>query len=331
MDSKLHKIYYSPKGYWKGFNAIDKLAEIAKVSKHDAMNFLMKQAIWQVYLPAPKYIPRKKFDIAIPNEMHQADLLFLPHDKVGRKTYKYALTVIDVASRYKAAIPLTTKYSFEIASALEKIYKRGSLLKWPKVFRSDPGKEFMGEVTTLLKKHNVIISRGVKDAHRSQALVERFNKTLSERLFGYQYAVDLHKEGKSVEWVQRLPLVVNALNHEETRLIGKKPIDAIKQKTIIAQSSAPLLEKEKILPYDVIVRYLYQAGELEKDHRLRATDPIWSLKTYKIKNYITKENTRNVAEGNEPIIYYLEDGPKRGFVKQELMIIPKDTVTLLPK
>lgn len=323
MDAKLHRIYYSPKGYWRGLSAIDKLSEVAKVSKNVAKDWLKKQAIWQVYLPPPKYIPRKKFDISIPNEMHQADLLFLPHDKVGRKTYKYALTVIDVASRYKAAMPLTTKNSSDVAKALAQIYKRGSLLKWPKVFRVDPGKEFMGEVNILLNKHNVTISRGIKDAHRSQAFVERFNKTLSERLFGYQYAVDLHKEGKSVEWVRRLPLVVNALNHEETRLIGKKPIDAIKQKTIVSQASAPLLGKDTLLPYDIIVRYLYQPGELEKDQRSRATDPIWSLKTYKIKSYVTKED--------QPTIYYLEDGPKRGFVKEELMIVPKDTVNLLPK
>ena len=33
MDSKLTKIYYSPKGYWKGMAAIKKLANAAKVSE----------------------------------------------------------------------------------------------------------------------------------------------------------------------------------------------------------------------------------------------------------------------------------------------------------
>ena len=323
MDAKLHKIYYGPKGFFKGLSAIDKLAEAAKVSKNDAKDWLKKQGIWQVYLPAPKYIPRKQFLVSSPNEMHQADLLFLPHDKVGRKTYKYALTVIDVASRYKAAIPLTSKYSSEVAKAFTQIYKRGSLLKYPKILKVDPGKEFMGEVNTLLNKHNVNIIRGIKDAHRSQALVERFNKTLSERLFGYQYAADLHKGGKSVEWVSRLPLVVNALNHEETRLIGKKPIDAIKLKHIISYASAPMIAKQTPLPYNVTVRYLYQPGELEGGQRFRATDPIWSLKTYKIKNYIEQKN--------QPIIYFLDGGPKRSFVKQELLIIPENTVNLFPK
>ena len=43
------------------------------------------------------------FDVAVPNKVHQADLLFLPHDRVRRKTFRYALTVVDVASRYKEA------------------------------------------------------------------------------------------------------------------------------------------------------------------------------------------------------------------------------------
>ena len=319
----MEKIYYSPKGFWRGLAAIDKLAEKAKVSKLEAKNWLKKQAIWQVYLPAPEYIPRRKFDVSVPNENHQADLLFLPHDKVGRKTYKYALTVIDVASRYKAAEPLATKNSSEVAMALGKIYK-GNLLKWPKIFQVDPGREFMGDVTTLLSKHNVKIRRGIKDAHRSQALVERFNKTLSERLFGYQYAVDLKVEsGKNTEWVKRLPLVINNLNHEETRLIGKKPIDAIKLKSVVSKPSAPLKFPENPLPYGINVRYLYQPGELEGGNKLRATDPIWSLKTYQIDNYIIQEG--------EPILYYLKDGPKRGFVKQELMIIPSDTTALTSK
>ena len=108
MDAKLAKIYYSPGGYWKGIAAIKKLSEAAKVSEDAAKKWLMKQALWQIYLPAPQYVPRPKFDVSSPNAVHQADLLFLPHDKLprGRKVYKYALTVVDVASRYKEAEPV---------------------------------------------------------------------------------------------------------------------------------------------------------------------------------------------------------------------------------
>ena len=108
-DNKLQQIYYSPKGYWRGLAAINKLAAAAKVSEQVAHDWLKRQAIWQIYLPAPRHIPRPIFDEDKPNDVHQADLLFLPHDRLGRKTFKYALTIVDVASRYKEAEPLSTK------------------------------------------------------------------------------------------------------------------------------------------------------------------------------------------------------------------------------
>ena len=109
MEEKLRKLYYNPKGYWKGLAAITKIAAAAKISEDATKEWLKRQAIWQIYLPPPRHIPRQKFGVTVPNEVHQADLLFLPHYRVGRKTYKYVLTVVDAASRYKEAEPLATK------------------------------------------------------------------------------------------------------------------------------------------------------------------------------------------------------------------------------
>ena len=128
----------------------------------------------------------------------------MPHDTLahgrGRKTYKYALTVVDVASRFKEAEPLTSKDSTEIAKSFEKIYKRGPL-KWPQLLQVDLGREFMGTVTKEMKKNNTGIRRGRVEIHRDQAIVERFNRTLAKRLFGYQYAVEmrLHEGKRSTE------------------------------------------------------------------------------------------------------------------------------------
>ena len=116
----------------------------------------------------------------------------LPHDTVRRKTFKYALVVIDVASRYKDAEPLTSKESSEVAKSFEKIYSRK--LKWPERIIIDPGKEFMGRVTSLMKRHNVIIQRSEAGNHRAQAFVERANRTLSERLFSFQYGKEMSSD-----------------------------------------------------------------------------------------------------------------------------------------
>ena len=123
--------------------------------------------------------------------------------------------------------------------------------------------------------------------------------------------------------VKRLPEVVSALNNEVTRLIGKKPTEAIKEKSVYSKPSTPYsrpvgVNEKKVHPL-VNVRYLYQPGELEGGGR-GATDPIWSLKVYNIEKVVTKPK--------EPVMYYLFDGPKRGFVREELMVVPSDTQLL---
>jgi len=101
----------------------------------------------------------------------------------------------------------------------------------------DPGRKFMGAVTQEMDKHKTYIRRGRVDIHRDQAIVERFNCTLAERLFGHQYAVEmlLPESQRSTAWVKRLPEVVSALNNEVTSLIGKKPAVAIKEKFVYAR------------------------------------------------------------------------------------------------
>ena len=186
--------------------------------------------------------------------MHQADLLFLPHDKLpkGKKIYKYALTVVDVASRYKAAEPLTLKESEEVSRGFARVYRRGPL-KWPQLLQVDPGREFMGTVTKAMENNKTAICRGRTDIHRDQAIVKRFNRTLAERLFGHQYAVEMNlPSGRSTAWVKRLPAVVSALNNEVTRLTGKKPAQAIKEKVVSSKPATPYMRPvgihEKKLP-----------------------------------------------------------------------------------
>ena len=114
--------------------------------------------------------------------------------------------------------------------------------------------------------------------------------------------------------------IVKALNNEETRLKRMKPVDAIKKKEVKALGSAPQKLKNEIqIPRNVKLRYLYAPGELEGGERRRATDPNWSLETYTINSV--------VKTPGDLILYYLSEGaPKRGFVRQELMIVPEGTM-----
>ena len=171
---------------------------------------------------------------AKPNDIHQSELLSLPHDMFKKKTYKYALNIVDVASRYKGSYQLTTKNANKVAQAFQWIYEN-TPLTYPKTLIVNDGKEFYGDTTKLMEKHDVIIQRGDPSQHRFQGIVERFSRMLADRLFSYQYHKEFEDPSKSNrEWVSRLQNVVGALNNEKTRLIGMKPVDAIKQ-TLVEQ------------------------------------------------------------------------------------------------
>ena len=165
-----------------------------------------------------------------------------------------------------------------------------------------------------------VIQHGDPSQHRSQGIVERFNRTLADRLFSYQYHKELEDPSKSNrEWVSRLQNVISALNNEKTRLIGMKSIDAIKETLVRQGFSQPVKNyEEKLLDVGTKVRYLYEPGELEGqqyegERRKRSTDPIWSVVVYKIKDrYIKKLR---------PTLYYLDGGPERSFVFEELQPI----------
>ena len=100
-------------------------------------------------------------------------------------------------------------------------------------------------------KNDVRVGRENVNVHRDQGIVERFTRTLSERLFSYQYTsqeMNFRSAERSREWVKSLPKVVLALNGEKTRLTGKKTVEAIKEKLVSAKSSTtqgPWVQKRR--------------------------------------------------------------------------------------
>ena len=128
---------------------------------------------------------------------------------------------------------------------------------------------------------------------------------------------------RSSAWVQRLSEVVAALNNEVTCLTGKKPAVALK-KILFMLRHRHLIQglwgnaKKISPPFLVRVRYLYQPSELEGVvKRSRVTDPIWFFKVHGIERSFTKPDQR--------VLYYFRDEPKRGFVREELVVVPPST------
>ena len=65
----------------------------------------------------------------------------MPLDTLYGNKYKYILSGIDDASRYKVVRPLRAKQAKDVAEMIADIYKV-SPLTYPKIFQCDNGREF---------------------------------------------------------------------------------------------------------------------------------------------------------------------------------------------
>ena len=111
----MDKIYYQPNNLWKGQKAVKKLVELSGEKPKVIKQWLSRKAFWQVHLPAPKRVDRPHYQVTIPNEMHQFDLLYVLSDTLYENRYKYILAGIDAASRFIVARPLRTKQARDVA------------------------------------------------------------------------------------------------------------------------------------------------------------------------------------------------------------------------
>ena len=255
-EEKLYQAYYQADRLWTGNKAIKELHKITSMSKKDIKSWLAKQALWQVHIPPPKEINHPHYDVTEPNERHQFDILSMLHNLFEGNTYKYILTGIDVASRYKTARHLKTKKSSEVAFLLEAIYKKSGVFKYPKAVQCDNGSEFKNEVTKLLEKHNADIQRATtKYKNTHTAFVEAFNRELAKLLFKPMDAQELQDPEKvSTIWVKNLSKTVNRINNTKSSMIGMKPRDAIKLDTVPLDKTYP---EETVLPEDGLYRHIY--------------------------------------------------------------------------
>ena len=104
------------------------------------------------------------------------------------------------------------------------------------------------------------------------------------------------------------------MNNTVSSMIGVKPKDAIELEIVPLDKTYP---KETVLPEDGLDRYLYQPGKKHGDQKRRATDLIWSKNTYRLDRIIQDSGNR--------VFYYLQDGPDRAFLREELMHVSEDT------
>lgn len=249
-----------------------------------------KEIVQQLHKrPHPKYKLYNHFNIDKVNQEHQCDLLFITTDK----GYKYVLTVVDVASRFKAARPLKNKKSETVRDALIDIYKKD--MKPPNRIRTDEGSEFKSAFRKYLKENDIDHSTNQPTHHLP--FVEAYNGELAKLIFIEQQEQEIKTKKLNTKWVDNLQSYVDELNNRTNEMTKLKPINAYKRKTVKQKENNHTEEDmSKFHPKGTTVRYLLNNDEIVDTlnnrtvEKRRKTDIRWSIDLYKVAMVLNPTN-----------------------------------------
>ena len=145
-----------------------------------------------------------------------ADLVEVQRLAKHNRGIRYLLTVVDVLSKYAWVQPLKTKTGVALVKAFEKIVRQGG--RHPNRLQTDRGKEFYNRTFQRWAEEQDIHHFSTEgDAKAS--VVERFNRTLKERLYRYLTTAN------TLRFDNVLPQLVQGYNATRHRSIGMPPED----------------------------------------------------------------------------------------------------------
>lgn len=223
METMLKSIYYDP-SHPASFGSIRRLYIAAKkidpkITTHIVKTWLQGQDVYTLHgRQRHRFARRKTLSPGLYYQM-QMDLVDLSNIKSKNKNYRYLLTAIDIFNRRAFAIPLFKKKSSEIVRALKTIFAQYPTVKY---IHTDQGSEFFNkEVKQYCKENGMKLFYTSSDTKAS--MVERFNRTLKDRMFKYFSA------NNTLSYIPVLDDLVEAYNNTRHRSIGISPNAVTKQ------------------------------------------------------------------------------------------------------
>lgn len=242
------------------------------------------------------------------NSVHQIDLLELPQDPDGSR---YALVVVDLATRRVAARPLASKTAAATAISLRDIYEHDSKLRIPRRAECDAGGEFHGSTASYLRDGGAMIRYGEPGRHRQQGMVERVNGLIGRAIMIRQSGQELLSGEPSREWVDDLQAIVAGINKRLERKPPKLPRDI--------PPPANAVEREILLENTLVRRRNDRPTGVLGDHlggAHRAGDPTYETRTRRIEAVLLRP-------GIAPR-YILEGLPSVSYGRWEIQVVPAD-------
>lgn len=212
LEDKLRATYYDPK-HVASFSTPYVLYKSIKpsfpnVTVQDVETWLSHQKAYALHKKVNEKFYRRKVIVRGPGLQYQADLMDMSKLSGYNKRTKYLLTVIDCFSRYATAVPVPNKKGKTIVTALKTAFsqmKDGVPLK----LQTDQGNEFRNEhALRYYAANKIIFFHASVHKHKAQ-IVERFNRTLRERINKWMTAND------SKRYRDSLSDILSGYNHRK--------------------------------------------------------------------------------------------------------------------
>lgn len=307
----LSNIYYDVQ-HPASFSSANKLYLAAKqfipnLKIKNVQDWLQSQITYTLHKNARKNFARNKIIVKHIDEQWQIDLVDMQEFARQNQGYKYLMTVIDCLSKYAFVQPIKNKTNKDVISAFQKILKGGRKCFY---LQSDQGKEFVGNpFQNFLKEQEIHHFTSNKNSTIKCAIVERFNRTLKEKMFKYFTAKGTRK------YIDKLENFVKAYNNSFHRSIKMKPTSVTPETESEAfcnlygtTNYRSLLKRHySKLAVGDIVRKRYILGPMDKGYY-----PKWSDELYKVSNIIKgdiKAAYKIKTMNNSPVKgrFYIED------------------------
>lgn len=325
IEEKLKEIYYNTKnpasfsGAYKIF--IEAKKDIPQIKLNDVKKWLSKQLIYTLHKDARKHFKRNPIIAEHSKENYQADLVDMKEFKRFNNGFTYILTVIDVFSKKVFAIALKNKTATSIAKAMGIALEK---LLPPAKLQTDKGKEFENKLFfNLMTEHNINYFT-TKNQTIKCSIVERFNKTLKNKMFKY-----FSKTGKR-RYIDILDDLINSYNNTYHTSIKMTPneVNNDNEKNVFenlygVHSKRELLKKYKTpkMKAGDTVRKKYDKSVFDRGYY-----PNWTDETY-----IIDKSMKNLNKSLYLLQSFNKQVDKKRYYPEEIQKIEKTDIYRIEK
>ena len=288
-EEEFAKVYYDPTQPEAFAGAARLIKKFPKSNKAKIKKWIARQPTYTLHKPMRRKFTTRKYKVPCVNHLWQMDLMeMIPYSRINSGN-RYILTCIDVYSRFARAQPVKLKDGKSMVLAIKKMLDKKNT---PKSIQTDLGKEFYNKLVQELFAKYKINHYSVQSQFKA-AIVERFNRTLRERLNRF-----FTSQGNK-KWLSALPNIINAYNHSSHRTLkGKRPIDLLdndlNEWKEIHDDDEIRKRRKNTFPVGTLVRI----SRISNSPFRKNFDQNWSEEIFRITAVDSKES---------PVMYVLKD------------------------